>query len=203
MCWRGVTNYTLPKKYKNELNEAWGKGDRFGFVQIADNKTYWYALKTFKTKKEEFSVNEIETYFKTYHPIIRNIIGSTPKEQIHTSEISDLQPTKLWQKGNICLVGDAAHATTPNMGQGACQAIEDAYILTECLSKYEVKEAFKKFQKIRLEKAHKVVKVSWTIGKIAHLSNPISIVLRNQIMKLTPEKIIRKQSEHFFQLATV
>lgn len=203
ICWRGVTDFKLPIIYKNELNEAWGKTDRFGFVQISESKVYWYALKSFKNHKDEFLINDIETYFNDYHPIIKDIIASTKKEQINTAEISDLKPTNVWHKENVCLIGDAAHAMTPNLGQGACQAIEDAYILSMCLHKYDQNIAFKEFQKLRLPKAHQVVKASWMLGKLAHLSNPILIGIRNQLIRLTPSSLNRKQSEQIFQIPSL
>ncbi len=203
VCWRGVTEYELPIKFRNELNEAWGKSERFGFVQIAENKVYWYALKSFKKNKNEFSINNLHQYFSGYNSIIKDIINSTKKKQINIAEISDLKPTNIWHKKNVCLIGDSAHATTPNMGQGACQAIEDAYVLSECLNKYEIAKAFSEYQKLRLPKAHQVVKTSWILGKIAHFSNPILIGLRNQILKLTPSSVNRKQNEQIFQLAKV
>ncbi|KJD35965.1 monooxygenase [Tamlana sedimentorum] len=191
ICWRGVTNFDLPSEYKNELVEAWEKSGRFGFVQIAQNKVYWYALKSFQTNKNEFSVDHIEAYFNDYDPIIKNMIKSTKRDEIFTAEISDLKPTNIWHKENLCLIGDAAHATTPNLGQGACQAIEDALMLSEYLNKYEANRAFEKFQKLRLPRVHRVVKSSWMIGKMAHLSNPILIAIRNQIMRLTPSSVNR------------
>lgn len=203
ICWRGITNFDLPFEYKSELNEAWGKTTRFGFVQIARNKVYWYALKSFKNNKNEFSLTSIEEYFGNYNTVIKNIITSTKKEQINIAEISDLKPINTWYKENVCLIGDAAHATTPNIGQGACQAIEDAYILSECLNKYKTNKAFEKFQKLRISKAHQVVKTSWFVGKIAHLSNPLLIKIRNQIIRMIPSSINRKQSEQIFQLASL
>lgn len=203
ICWRGVTTFKLPIKYKCELNEAWGKTDRFGFVQIAEHKVYWYALKSFRNDINEFHVNDIKTYFNKYHPIVHEIIEATKKEQINTADIADLKPTNIWHKENVCIIGDAAHATTPNMGQGACQAIEDAYVLSECLNKYETKQAFAAFQKLRRPKAHQVVKASWMLGKIAHLSNPILIGCRNQLMRLTPSSFSRKQSEQIFQIPKI
>jgi 2-polyprenyl-6-methoxyphenol hydroxylase-like FAD-dependent oxidoreductase len=89
------------------------------------------------------------------------------------------------------------------MGQGACQAIEDAYIISECLKKYDTHNAFKEFQKLRLPKAHQVVNASWMLGKIAHLSNPILIGIRNQMIRMTPSSINRKQSEQIFKLASL
>ncbi|MBL6447664.1 FAD-dependent monooxygenase [Fulvivirga sp. 29W222] len=203
VCWRGVVDISLPPKFQNELNEAWGKGERFGFVQIQSNKVYWYALKSFKTNPSEHSVEKLSHYFSVYNDIIRNIIESTPTKNIHTATIDDLKPIKTWFKGNICLIGDAAHATTPNMGQGACQAIEDARVLSECLSKYGVIKAFEEYQKLRLPKAHQVVNTSWQIGKMAHWKNPMATKLRDQLIKMTPRNISRKQSEQIFKLETV
>jgi len=199
ICWRGVTDFALPQQYQNELNEAWGSGDRFGFVQIAPKVVYWYALLS-QQNHADYSVNKLNTYFRNYHSIVREIIKQTSIKTIHTAIISDLDPIKIWHKENVCLLGDAAHATTPNMGQGACQAIEDAYILSECLHKFDTNKAFRAYQKLRISKAHQVVKASWTLGKIAHWKNPIAIFFRNQLMRMTPQNINRKQSEKIFQL---
>lgn len=203
ICWRGITECELPIKFRNELNEAWGKAERFGFVQIAENKIYWYALKSFKKNANEFSINNIEQYFGDYNSVIKDIIKSTKKEHINTAEISDLKPTSIWFKENVCLIGDSAHATTPNMGQGACQAIEDAFVLSEYLNKYGITKAFSEYQKLRLPKAHQVVKTSWLVGKMAHLKNPILIGLRNQMLRLTPSSVNRKQNEQIFKLAEI
>lgn len=201
LCWRGVTTYRLPLELRNELNEAWGKGDRFGFVQISKDKVYWFAVKSFKHNMNELSVNEIENYYKEYHPLIKEIISYTSKEKIHTDEIKDLKPINTWYNENVCLIGDAAHAITPNMGQGACQAIEDAYVLAECLSKHNPNRAFEEFQRLRISKTHQIAKTSWSIGKLAHFKNPLAIRLRNQILKLTPESVNKKQLEEIFQLS--
>ncbi len=203
ICWRGIADFELPNAYKNELNEAWGKADRFGFVQIAPQKVYWYALKSFKQSIKEFDLKEIDGYFNKYAPIVNELIGATPKNQIHTAEIADLKPTNTWYQDGVCLIGDAAHATTPNMGQGACQAIEDAYVLSEDLSKCAPNEAFQNYQKHRMPKAHKVANTSWALGKMAHLSNPVLISLRNFAMQITPKVVNRRQSRQIFQLASV
>lgn len=203
ICWRGISDYKLQSDFKHELKEAWGKNERFGFVQIAENKVYWYALKAFKKDKNEFSVSDIKKYFDNYSSVIKGIISSTQKGQINAAEISDLKPTSNWHRGSVCLMGDAAHATTPNMGQGACQAIEDAFVISECLAKYDIHKAFEEFKKLRLPKAHQVVKASWTVGKMAHLSNPILIAIRNLMIRLISSSINKKQSEELFKLANV
>lgn len=203
ICWRGVSSYSLPQEYKNELNEAWGETERFGFVQIASNKVYWYALQSFIKVKEEYSLKEIERYFKEYHTVVQDLIAGTTKNQIHSAEIIDLEPIDIWYKENVCLLGDAAHAMTPNMGQGACQAIEDAYILSECLFKYNTDEAFKKFQNLRLPKAQRIVNTSWRIGKMAHMSNVVLRGIRNWCIKKIPSTINKKQMLPLFKIPSV
>lgn len=203
ICWRGVANYELPLNYRAELIEAWGKSERFGFVQIDKNKVYWYALKSAKQVAKEEQVESITSYFKDYDKIVVELIQSTKVEHIHQAEIADLKPNFDWCKDNLCLIGDAAHAATPNMGQGACQAIEDAYVLAECLDKYSPQQAFEKYQRLRLAKAHQVVKMSWLIGKMAHLRNPLLRFLRNEMLKRTPASVSRKRNEQIFQLAQI
>ena len=203
ICWRGITNFDLPNHLKHELNEAWGKGHRFGFVQLADHKVYWYALKTSSDFESDRSSEHLTDYFEGYAPIVNEIIQATPKDQIITAEIADLKPTEHWYKDQICLIGDAAHATTPNMGQGACQAIEDAFVLAHCLQQYDTPKAFEHFQNVRLKKAHQVVKMSWQLGKISHWSNPLLARLRNQLIQLTPASVNRKQTERIFQIANL
>ena len=146
-------------------------------------------------------MDNLITCFKPYHPIIHDIISSTPEEGIYTDDICDLFPLKTWFKKNICLIGDAAHATTPNMGQGACQAIEDAFTISECLSKYNIEQAFFNYQKLRQPKACQVVKTSWMIGRLAHLSNPFAISVRNTLLQAIPEIANRKQLEAIFRLS--
>lgn len=202
VCWRGVTNIRLPEKFKYELNECWGKGDRFGFVRIKSNRVYWYALKN-ESDSEDYDTEHLEDYFKDYHPMVQEIIRQTPLENIHTSDILDLKPNKSWFSNNACLIGDAAHAATPNLGQGACQSIEDAYVLSECLSTCNPATAFTRYERLRMSKAHLVVNKSWRLGKIAHHTNPVLITLRNTMMRMIPKTINRKQSELIFELPVI
>jgi 2-polyprenyl-6-methoxyphenol hydroxylase-like FAD-dependent oxidoreductase len=199
ICWRGICEIDLPKKYHNELNEAWGKGKRFGFVKISNKKVYWYALANTKTIKIE-TVN-LKELFEDFHSDILNIIAATPKITIRTSEITDLKPIHKWQDKNVCLIGDAAHATTPNLGQGACQAIEDAYVLGKLLdSGIPFENTFQRYEKLRRKKAHSIVKTSWVVGKMAHIENDFGIWLRNTMLKKISKLSNKKQMDKMFDL---
>ena len=199
ICWRGVCEIDLPQKYHNELNEAWGKGKRFGFVKISDKKVYWYALAN--SKNVEVDEVNLTEFFSEFHIDILNIISATTKEQIIVSDIIDLKPIDKWQDENVCLIGDAAHATTPNLGQGACQAIEDAYVLGKLLDNgLEIEKTFATYEILRRKKAHTIVNTSWTVGKMAHIENRFGILLRNFAMKNTPKSANKKQMDMIFNL---
>ncbi len=199
VCWRGISKARIDKKYKKELNEIWGKGNRFGFVHITPEEVYWFGLinkDKFKSKDED-----LQQIFSDYPQTVKNIIAETDKKEILCNEIWDLKPIDKWYNGNVCLLGDAAHATTPNLGQGACQAIESAMALSICLKEENnIETAFYKYQLIRKEKANYVTKTSWLLGKMAQSNNSIICILRNVITKLTPKFITEKQSEKILKL---
>lgn len=197
-CWRGVVdNIEMLGTYRHEANEAWGKGTRFGFVQLNERQLYWYFL---ADKDMAEADSDIMPFLNVYHPSVAQIIKATPKENWFVSPIMDLKPIQQWNLDNVCLIGDAAHATTPNLGQGACQAIEDAYVLGKLLQKHSINEAFRMYPLMRKEKAHAVVNMSWKIGKLSQIRNPLAIAFRDFVMKVTPDYLNRKQLEKLFAL---
>ena len=200
VCWRGVVDFQLPAYYKGELNEAWGRGKRFGFVEISSGKVYWYAL---CNKREQYKDKALTDIFSDFHPLVKEILAATATEQIHYTPLYDLQPMDTWHTDHMCLVGDAAHAATPNLGQGACQAIEDAFVLSAFLAKHRPEDAFREYKQNRISKAHYIVNTSWTLGKLAHWRNPLAVKFRNTIMKLTPDSVNRQRSEEIFKIPSL
>ncbi|KUJ53099.1 FAD-dependent monooxygenase [Chryseobacterium sp. JAH] len=195
-CWRGLTDFYLPEQYFHHALEIWGKGKRFGFVKLSENKVYWYALINENNYRE--NIDLIET-FSDFDPIVLQILEATKQENIILNDIIDLAPIPKWSAENLCLIGDAAHATTPNMGQGACQSIEDAYVLGKLLEKSrDFNFIFEEFQKIRMKKVDYIVNTSWKVGQISQWEK--GNALRNFVMRLIPEKTSQKMIEKILQL---
>ncbi|WP_312418753.1 FAD-dependent monooxygenase [Epilithonimonas sp.] len=195
-CWRGIINTEIPEKYSHNAYEMWGKGKRFGFVKLSENTLYWYALVNEKFYSENIDLLE---EFRDFHPEILKMISKTAKENIILNDIIDIKPMNTWSAENVCLIGDAAHATTPNMGQGGCQAVEDAYILSKLWkTEKDWNKIFSQFEKIRKEKVHHIVNTSWTLGKVAQWENFTSI--RNSIFRVIPESVNQKQMEKILKL---
>lgn len=204
-CWRGVTNYTLPKPYNKQITEAWGKGKRLAAIGLTDSLTYWFALeKTARDGKDnkETLLNDVIHTFSPFSSLLLEVVKSTPADKILRNDILDLAPSKNWCQGRICLIGDAAHATTPNLGQGGAQAIEDGLAIALCLAKQptNITQAFQTFVNLRQAKANMIVNRSWTFGKIAHWENPLACGIRNWISRHTPEQAIVKNLASLYEL---
>lgn len=201
-CWRGLCTITLPEQYSHTAYEAWGSGRRFGFVRINERQVYWYAVVSERLLKGgEAKPGEL---FRTFHPDMTAIIAATAEEQIFMSGLQDIRPFSRWQDGRVCLIGDAAHATTPNLGQGACQAVEDAYTIGRLLdSGAPIEAVFAGYERLRVGKAHRIVRRSRAVGKLAHIRNGIGVRLRNALMKATPASAGERQMADIFDIGYV
>ncbi|WP_299886771.1 FAD-dependent monooxygenase [uncultured Lacinutrix sp.] len=200
-CWRGVMEEALPIEYQERGIEMWGQGIRFGMSQISKSKTYWFAVqksKAFGKDDKRTLKKKLLNDYKAFHPLVNTIINNTNTETILRNDITDLKPIKHWHKGNICLIGDAAHATTPNMGQGGAQAIEDAYYLGRLIAENSNKNIFKAFYIKRYKKANAITSKSWLMGKIAHYNKAASI--RNLLFKNIPKSVLDKTMHAVYEL---
>jgi 2-polyprenyl-6-methoxyphenol hydroxylase-like FAD-dependent oxidoreductase len=199
-CWRGISDIELPDEFKSSCREAWGNEIRFGFSAISKDKVYWFAvIKSQEGQKDNRNNlrNQILNRYREFHPLVKAIIENTPEERIIRNDISDLKPIPLWHKGRICLLGDAAHATTPNMGQGGAQGVEDAYYMSNILSKVkDYPEAFKIFESERKKKVNNIVNSSWKLGKLIH--NRVGQQVLKLAQKFTPEKMISRQMQEIY-----
>lgn len=201
-CWRGIADTELAPKYAHLAAELWGKQIRFGFSRISKNSVYWFAValsKAGRTEDKTLRKKKLLGLFSGFHPTVKNIISGTESSKIIRNDIWDLKPIGKWYRDQICLVGDAAHATTPNMGQGAAQAIEDAYYLAHQIRlQPDHRKAFKNFQSLRFKKVSQIVDRSWNIGKMAHWR--FGGGLRNLIMSAIPDAISRKQMIKLYEI---
>lgn len=194
-CWRGIADISLEAPYERACVETWGKKYRFGLSVISDKEVYWFAVaKAPRGGKDDPSLikEKLQDMYADFSEPIPSILSATPSARIIRNDITDLQPIGDWFKGRVCLIGDAAHATTPNMGQGGGQAVEDAWFLSRILkAEKDYRIAFPQFQKKRQKKVAKVVKTSWQIGKVAHLS--FGQGLRNFLLRNTPKSLAEKR----------
>ncbi len=202
-CWRGISTPSIPEKYARAGYELWGNQIRFGFSPISNLEVYWFAV----AKRPENDIEPTEKYkanlkqlFKDFDPFVLDLIENTAASAISRNNIEDLKPINVWHKEGVLLLGDAAHATTPNMGQGGGQAIEDAYYLGQLIKHHnDITKAFADFRSVRHKKVNAIVNQSYTLGKIAHIKRGKR--LRNLAFKLAPSKAVTNNMMALYKLA--
>lgn len=205
ICWRGVAKPRIPENFKHTGYELWGDGVRFGFSPINKEEVYWFAVaKDDETKNKDIGPTKeyLLNRFSSFHPFVLELLNTTQSESIHQNKIEDLKPMNKWYSDRVLFVGDAGHATTPNMGQGGAQALEDAYVIHALLKTMPLNtHLFQKFQSHRSKKVNEIVSTSWQIGKMAHWR--VGKRLRNFILKQTPKSIVEKRLLRLYTLDLV
>jgi 2-polyprenyl-6-methoxyphenol hydroxylase-like FAD-dependent oxidoreductase len=130
---------------------------------------------------------------------VAGLICETDERAIRRDDLYDREPLAgPWGEGRITLLGDAAHPMTPNLGQGACQAIEDAVVLARCLKEGRdtgVPSALRRYEDLRRERAAWIVRRSRALGRMGQVENPFLCRLRNAILRATPVEAQLRQLE--------
>src|SRR5436190_18144231 len=153
-CWRGLAHTT-----RTGLETwAWGKGYQFGITPMSKGRAYWFAQKyTPEGEKDKSGGRKSEVFelFHDWHDPIPAVIEATAETDILRNDIYELKHLRHWSRGRVTLLGDAAHAMTPNLGQGACIAIEDGVVLASCLEvERDVVTALKLYETRRVKGAN-------------------------------------------------
>lgn len=200
--WRGVAENMASENW--EASESWGQKGRFGMVPLTNNRVYWFAVVNAAQGDKHYknyTLEDLKQHFRGFHAPIARVLQHTAADKLIYGPIQDLKPLHKFAYGRVLFIGDAAHATTPNLAQGACQAIEDAVILASCIqAQPDIAQAFLTFEQRRLKRTHWVVNTSWKLGQVAQLENPVLIRLRNFILSMMPASASRRQ---FQKLETV
>lgn len=118
------------------IHDYWGCGLRFGIVPVSTRTCYWAGAQTAATPPSSQPadlITHMARLFDGWPEPVRRVIGHSEPQAVRQIAIHDHDPIERWQRGNVLLVGDAAHAALPISGQGACQALEDAWQLAHCL----------------------------------------------------------------------
>ena len=192
--WRGCAPTTFADPaLRDALLEIWGgDGTRFGFVPVHGGETYWYAVAEAppRVKDPPGAVKDhLAHVFARYHDEIQQLLAATPDATIVRTDIYDLPPLPRWHAGRIMLLGDAAHAATPNLGQGGNQALEDAAYLAQALAMPgRTHGAFAEVYRRRAGKARFVLYFARFFGWVSHwrrsgLRRMRDAVLRRDLFK--------------------
>jgi 2-polyprenyl-6-methoxyphenol hydroxylase-like FAD-dependent oxidoreductase len=153
--WRAVTDFELrPPVGVTTM----GRGAQFGLFQMTGGRVYWFAshnaaeggwLQSWSDK------DRLLARFGGWHAPIKDVIVATDPASTLVHSVYDREPLQRWSVGRVTLLGDAAHPALPNLGQGACQALEDAAVLGTCLrDDADISAALRRYQARRIARAN-------------------------------------------------
>ena len=193
-CWRGMVEESAIVEQADVMTEVWGNGERFGFMRCNPRQVYWFATQDRRERTENQQDDRWKQSFESWTQPIPQILNATPDHSIVHNDIVDMVPLPKWSKEKVTLVGDAAHAMTPNFGQGGAQAIEDAVVLGLSMGKCrDVGRAFELYEQTRIARATSLVKGSWQYGRIAQGGTALRRLVRNHLLPMLPKRLVDKQ----------
>lgn len=160
--WIGIFEHASADFSEFSVSDYWGVGERFGIVPVAKTKAYWaggVVAKNIEAINPSQYKAELNAIFSDWPDPIAQIIDETPLSRINKIYVHDHDPITCWHKNNVVLLGDAAHAALPTSGQGACQALEDAWHLSQCLkdNMSDIHKAFTLFTELRVAKTAQIM----------------------------------------------
>lgn len=188
-CWRGVAACEPPAFPPGQVREIWAPGVRIGLNHCGRGKVFFYAT----ANRPAGEAGSPDGHLAELGRVLRGFPEPTgafleamePGETLR-HDIVDRPPLWRWGRGRVSLLGDAAHPTTPNWGQGACQAMEDAWVLAEELQGGAMPAALRRYEARRRRRAAWVVWNSWYLGYLGQLEWAPARWLRDTLVRTFP-----------------
>jgi 2-polyprenyl-6-methoxyphenol hydroxylase-like FAD-dependent oxidoreductase len=196
-AWRGIADAGDGLVREGFGLNLWGRGSEFGLVSVGRGRFYWFVTRNAPEGEAEDAhgrKREVLDLLGGWYEPTRTAVEATGESKILRNDIHDRDPLERWGEGRVTLLGDAAHPMTPNLGQGACQAIEDAVVLARCLGAGgEVVTSLRHYEDRRIPRTADVVRRSRLAGRILQLENPVLCRLRDAVARRTSARAQLRQ----------
>ena len=181
--WRFVAPAVPAGAGRAEPAETWGRGEVFGVLPLASGQVYCYASAPAPAGvRHDDEAAELKQRFGRWHDPIPGLIGAiSPDRVLHDDVYWLAEPLPGYHRGRVAILGDAAHAMTPHLGQGACQAIEDAVVLASVAGAGPDLAAY---TSARLPRTRMVANGSYRATRLSGMTSPAAIALRNTGIRL-------------------
>jgi 2-polyprenyl-6-methoxyphenol hydroxylase-like FAD-dependent oxidoreductase len=190
--WRAVTEFEHDF-LRRQMTETWGRGVRFGLIPIGGGRLYWFVSES-RPEPEAPLVpgrkEDLARLVRGWHEPIEAAVASTPEDAISGTGIYRRKPTSELGRGRVTLLGDAAHPMTPDLSQGAAQALEDAVVLAASLrDAADPVSGLRAYEQARRARTAQIVKRSQAAGRLAQSSSALGAGFRNLLIGSLPNRL--------------
>lgn len=190
--WRGIVPAKDAPDMPPVLSVTWGRGARFGISAINDGQVYWFATENLAdADKHEHGLAPLAARFRRWHDPIPELLASTPAEVLGRHDVYFLATAMpSFVRDRVAVLGDAAHAVTPDIGQGACLAIEDAVVLADVLEEHGIDRGLRAYSSIRRPRTESLARVSGKAG--GFMQNAALSPVRDAMALATPASVLMR-----------
>jgi 2-polyprenyl-6-methoxyphenol hydroxylase-like FAD-dependent oxidoreductase len=198
-AWRGVAFFPHQELPSAGGNEWWGAGSIFGAAPMSRGRVYWYG-EARRPEGEAAEVNHrvdsLKHFAAGWQSTIQAIVSSTESNAVMRHDGYDVEPPGRWSSGYVTLLGDAAHPMRANLGQGGCQAIEDAVFLAACVARTDdPAEALRRYAAGRRARAQYVARLSWLMSLVEHTQHRSLRTLRDSLVRALPTSLMLRSMD--------
>ncbi|AKK28625.1 FAD-dependent oxidoreductase [Mycobacterium sp. EPa45] len=191
-AWRGVAVFAIDPDL---AGETMGAGAEVGHVPMGADRTYWFATEraTEGASAPQGELAYLRGKFASWAAPIPAILAATEPAEVLRNDLYDRSPAKRWAAGPVVLVGDAAHPMRPHLGQGGCQALEDAAVLGAFVDlSTDLPTAFAAFEAFRRGRVRAIARESQLIGRVVNLRPAALSALASRSTVVLPEFLVTR-----------
>lgn len=191
-AWRGIADVSIDPDL---AGETLGAGRECGHVPLGAGHTYWFATERAPEGQlaTQGELAYLKSVFGSWAEPLPALLTATDPDIVLRNDLYDRDQARVWSKGPIVLVGDAAHPMRPHLGQGGCQGLEDAAILAGAVDQSaDLATAFARFASFRGPRVRSLVRESATIGRIVNLRPAFLGAAASRATALVPEAVLTR-----------
>lgn len=201
VAYRGLVETPLSERAYRVGTAVMGNTAQFGYSAVSDDCAWWYLSIPGDTPDDvpDMEPAELAEEYRGLPDPAPELMGETDPKRLVRTSLGDLPSLKTWHRNTVTLIGDAAHAMTPDLSQGSSQAMADAVVLSDAIAEEgTTRKALRDYESQRKASADAIRRQSWIQGRLGQLTNPLLIALRNTGLRYAPSTLLQRQTEEMF-----
>ncbi|MEU6786740.1 FAD-dependent monooxygenase [Nonomuraea angiospora] len=193
-AWRAVTEPLGGRGAEGAM--FWGRGERFGFAALPGGRFYCFAAARTPEGGEEDAYAGLVRRFGGWPDPVPEMLAAVPEDAVLRHDVYAMPPLATYVRGRVALLGDAAHAMDPALGQGAGMALEDAVTLAACLrADRDVDVALARYDRVRRPRTQAIVRRSALLGAASLMAWGPGAWSRNLAARLVPPGLLLRSMD--------